>query len=113
MARADVRFTMDRGAVAELARQAEMGRYLNGIADQMAKEVARRAPVSTGALRSSIQSSVEATAKGYVAKVSAGSRKAFYWHMIEFGTSRNGAHPFIRPGVQTVLSRVGGRWKAQ
>jgi HK97 gp10 family phage protein len=77
------------------------------------EEAKQRAPVDSGALRDSIKGDVEMGPQGYEAKVSAGDRKAFYWGMVEFGTSKKGARPYLRPGVQAMLSRFGGRFTSK
>jgi HK97 gp10 family phage protein len=104
-------FHPNPGMERALAATPEMKRYLDQIADEAAEEVRRRVPVDSGTLRDSIEATVERTPEGYVAKVTVGNRKAFYWGMVEFGTSRLGARPYFRPGIQALLSRFGGRFK--
>ncbi len=63
-------------------------------------EVLLRVPVKTGTLKSSIYqvfSKDNSTDDKAVYQVSWNHRKAPHGHLIEFGTSRDPAYPFIRP----------------
>jgi HK97 gp10 family phage protein len=107
------RFVPNPGMERALASTQDMRIYLKRVAEAGAEEAKQRAPVDSGALRDSIKGDVEMGPQGYEAKVSAGDRKAFYWGMVEFGTSKKGARPYLRPGVQAMLSRFGGRFTSK
>lgn len=64
---------------------------------ELAKEYAKqRCPVRTGALRNSIDYSVEnASTEGSV-KIVAGMP---YWKYVEFGTSKMKAQPYLKPSI--------------
>ena len=82
---------------------------------QMGREIKARArvlcPVKTGALRRSI--SVRMVRDGKGVQVVAGHKKGkgpvFYAHMVEFGTRRARAHPFLRPALEAVKLRAMGK----
>jgi len=64
-------------------------------------EVKSRAPVQTGRLEGSIVSRRQNQVGGLRRYIRTffvmGSKKGFYWHMVEYGTSRMSARPFMRP----------------
>jgi len=82
---------------------------------QMGREIKARArvlcPVGTGALKRSI--SVRMVRDGKGVQVVAGHKKGkgpvFYAHMVEFGTRRARAHPFLRPALEAVRLRAMGK----
>lgn len=104
-----MKFTPNPNFAREIAREAAMGAFLKSVADDAASQVRPLVPVDDGTLRDSVTSDVEMTRDGFQGVVKVGGRKAFYWHWIEFGTSREGARPFLRPGVQSAIGRLGGR----
>jgi len=62
-------------------------------------------PVRTGLLRSAIfasQGKPEKWPKGPSVIVGVNAKKAPHGHLIEFGTARAPAHPFLRPAVRAV-----------
>lgn len=94
-------------------------------ASVIAKEAKKNVPVRTGLLKKSIavrmvpkrkteaghvkfyaltlsklKFSAKATVDGKKAKLKA-TRYAFYGHMVEFGTSKMAAHPFMRPAYES------------
>ena len=107
MARA--RFTPRPGATRELARSQEMGAFLGAVADAAAGETERRLPYPRllGGVR--VDGTTDLTGDGYEGQVVITGPG---WHLWEYGTVNHGARPAIRPGVQAVLSRVGGRWRS-
>lgn len=65
-------------------------------AEAIAESAKARVPVLSGELRDAIH--VDAQDEGYY--VVAGDDDAFYGHMIEFGTSRFPAEPFLIPAAE-------------
>lgn len=80
-------------------------------AEAIAEEARNRVPVNTGRLRDAIH--VEKRASGVEVGgqhvggvysdwfVVAGDTKAFYGHMVEFGTTHSPAHPFLIPAFES------------
>lgn len=62
---------------------------------EIAKSAKAKCPVRTGKLKKSIQA--RPLAQGV--RIKAGSKAAFYSHMVEFGTRTAAAQPFMRPAV--------------
>jgi HK97 gp10 family phage protein len=81
-------------------------------AEQAAEAVADRArervPVDTGALRDAIHT--EQRGDDYA--VIAGNDRAFYGHMVEFGTSHSAAHPFLIPALEQERALIEARVRA-
>lgn len=71
-------------------------------ADMIAAGAKDRVPVSTGRLRDAIH--VEKTDLGY--SVVAGDTEAFYGHLVEFGTTHSGAHPFLIPAAEAAENEL-------
>lgn len=72
-------------------------------------ETRLRVPVRSGLLRSAIyqvfsQDNSDPTRATY--HVSWNARKAPHGHLVEFGTSRAPAHPFLRPAFETMQGRA-------
>lgn len=77
-----------------------------------------RAPVETGALRSSIVAKASTTKEGEIYGSVGVDRKTFsrgkrkgrkprrYAHLVEFGTVKSKAQPFLRPAMDTNIDRV-------
>lgn len=70
------------------------------IIEAKAKE---RVPVLSGRLRDSIHTEFQGSGDWNVV---AGSRDVFYGHMIEFGTTRAPAHPFLVPALEESRTEV-------
>lgn len=104
-----VRFTPNRRAAVEIAAGPKMAAYLERVAEAAAAEVDRRASSIVKHRGSLISGGVTRTAAGAEGRVTV---KSPFWHLPEHGSSRFPPRPYIRPGVQAVLSRVGGRWKS-
>lgn len=62
-----------------------------------------RAPVATGALRDAIHT--EKRAEGSYAVV-AGDSKVFYGHLVEHGTTKAPAHPFLIPAAEAERNNI-------
>ncbi len=103
------RFTPRRGAGRELARSAEMGRYLGGVANAAASAAESRLPYPEILGGVTIQGDVRQGSQGQEGVVVISGPG---WHLWEFGTVNHGARPAVRPGVQAAISRAGGRWRA-
>lgn len=81
-------------------------------------EARARVPVDTGALRSTIVAQTNKTKGGEISASVGIRRKKFsrgaragrsprrYAHLVEFGTVRAGAQPFMRPAMDTSMGRV-------
>lgn len=71
-------------------------------------EAKARAPVLTGELKKSINArkdSYEST-RGSTSYLAGVKVSAFYYHFIEFGTSKLAARPFLRPAWEAVSGEV-------
>lgn len=78
----------------------------------------RRVPVDTGALRNAIVAQANAKKPGEVTASIGVARKQFtrgkragkqprrYAHLVEFGTPKKGARPFLRPAVDTNVDAI-------
>lgn len=80
---------------AELA--ARIDQLTRDAADTVVKGARDRAPVDSGDLKDAIRVEQEADSKY---SVTAGDRKAFYGHMVEFGTVRTSPRPFLVPALE-------------
>jgi HK97 gp10 family phage protein len=67
-------------------------------------------PVATGALQNTITKSVKRQGKKIVGEIDAGLNLV-YAKMIEFGTSRMAARPFMRPAWNENLQWIKSKWK--
>ena len=79
--------------------QEQVRAWLYNWAQRLAAEAARRAPVRTGYL----QSSVYAEVKDWVAEVGA---RAAYAYFVEMGTRYMRSQPFLYPAVQEFLPEL-------
>lgn len=68
-------------------------------AEQVAADARRLVPVNSGELQASIRA-VKSKFKDGGAIIMAGSKKAFYAHMVEYGTVKKSARPFLRPALK-------------
>lgn len=66
-------------------------------AEAIAQEAKNRVPVRNGTLRDAIHVEFKGDADWAVV---AGNSKAFYGHMVEHGTTRAPAHPFLIPAFE-------------
>jgi hypothetical protein len=101
-----IKFTPNRRAAAELERSAGVTRLLGRVADEAAAEAQQRLPYPKilGGIKITGASS---PGEGRVVINGSG------WHLWEYGTKNHGPRPAVRPGVQAVIARYGGRWKSQ
>lgn len=72
------------------------------LAERIATGAKDRVPVETGALRDAIHVVVEDDSVAVVA----GDSDAFYGHMVENGTVKAPAHPFLVPAFEAELPSV-------
>lgn len=70
---------------------------LEDAVDDVVELAKARVPVETGALRDAIHAETVGPA---TFSVVAGSTDAFYGHMVEFGTKRTPARPFLIPAAE-------------
>lgn len=89
----------DFPGIAEALPQA-VGQAVHEIAFQIEADAKGLAPVDTGFLRSSIQTSV---IDAFTAEVAVGAHYAAY---VEFGTSRMAARPYLTPAVERNRPRL-------
>jgi hypothetical protein len=104
-----VKFKPNPAAARELASSPDMARLLERVADQAAGEAQRRLPYPR------IMGGITVEGDSTITRDGAEGRVVIHgsgWHLWEFGTKNHPARPAIRPGVQDVISRFGGRWKA-
>lgn len=99
-------FTRNRAFEREVARSAEMRKFLGSIAQDAAREVEGRLPHPDILGGLTVTSDTRQGGDGWEGLVEVHGPG---WALYEFGTSLYGAKPAIRPGVQAVLSRHGGR----
>lgn len=90
-------------AVSDKAKKSSVYAGAQAAAEVIYKEAKVRVPVQSGKLRDSIyqvQSKDNSTDTKAVYHVAWNHRKAPHGHLIEFGTSRAPAHPFLRPAYE-------------
>jgi len=68
-------------------------------AEAVAADARRLVPVDSGELQASIKA-MKSKFKDGGAIILAGNKKAFYAHMIEYGTVKKAAKPFLRPALK-------------
>lgn len=81
-------------------------RTVTKIAAGMRDEARRRVPVDEGTLKKAIRSKRE---RGTKTSAEAGLRihpKGFYWHLIEFGTIKAPAQPFLVPSIEHTRANI-------
>lgn len=86
-----------------------MAAYLERVSRAAVVEVDRRAPSIVKHRGSRISGGVTRTTAGAEGRVTV---KSPFWHFPEYGHARFPPRPYIRPGLQAVLTLVRGRWKA-
>lgn len=104
---ARVRFEPNRKAGDQLAKSTDMARALERVAGDAADAVGAAAPQRVKA---------QSGARFYAKRSSEGANiivKSSMWHWWEYGTRFIPAAPFVRPNVQKVITRYGGRFKSQ
>lgn len=111
MAAGRTSFVPNRRADRELAMGAPMRAYLEAVAGDAASNVDRRAPRWIKRSHGRFDGVSVLTRLGHEGRVVVHSP---FWHLAEYasGATRTSPTPFIRPGVQATISRVGGRWKS-
>ena len=82
--------------------------WLKAVGRKIKSRAKALCPVESGELRKSISMRIIRDGKGV--QVVAGHKKnrgpVFYARMVEFGTRRSRAHPFMRPAFEAVKSRA-------
>lgn len=107
---AQIRFTPNRAAARDLASSAAMQSAMQRIADEGAELVEAGAPRIVKHKGSRIYGATEKDADGWMGLVTVRSP---FWHFPEYGHSRYAPRPFLRPGVQKLLSQYGGRFQSK
>ncbi len=85
---------------------------VHAVAGEVRDEMRRKAPKDQGTLRKAIHSKrrrgspVEAVSDVRISHGRNAKHDAWYWHMIEFGTTKASAQPFIRPTVDKLQSQM-------
>lgn len=88
-------------AMTEDARLNTLSHAVQPAAEYVKEAIFARAPVRTGKLASSIETvALTESADRFVTGIQI-APEAFYWKMIEFGTVRMQAQPFIRPAFDS------------
>lgn len=98
-------FRANRRGIADLARTAEMRRFVGDVADEAVGNMERLADGFTRK-RATFRVEVGQSSDGVEGRAIVDSS---FWHWREFGTSKMAARPYIRPGAQQALNRRGGR----
>jgi HK97 gp10 family phage protein len=100
------------GALDKFAQNVQEKVLFSGVA-AMAKvvydEAQNKVPVKTGLLKSSIYrvySKDRSTDQKKTYQISWNKKKAPHGHLVEFGTSRAAAHPFIRPAFDHIQEAI-------
>lgn len=105
-----IKFTPNRSAVSQLMDGEQMRSTLQRVAEQGAEFVDQGAPSIVKHRGSRIYGSTEKEPAGWVGRVAVRSP---FWHFPEYGHSRYAPRPFLRPGVQKLLSQYGGRFQSK
>ena len=92
-------------AVALEAQRKDLNAGLLAIAEDVAREIRADCPEDTGALRDSIKVVPVVYGANPKFEVWIGDRTTYYAAFVEFGTSKNAAHPFVRPAVERLRLR--------
>jgi hypothetical protein len=87
----------------------EMKTYIGNVAEEAAREVESRLPHPRILGGIKVTSETKMGADGWEGEVRVAGHG---WHLYEWGSVNNGPKPALRPGVQAVLSRFGGRFKS-
>ena len=87
---------------------------VHAVAGQLRDDMRQRAPKDEGTLRKAITAKREKMRGNQVASnitITHGKavrHNAFYWHMVEYGTVKDQAQPFITPSVEAMLPQIPG-----
>lgn len=93
------------GLSAELRRlDVAAALFVEGAGKAVARDAAKRSPRRTGRLSRSWSSETGRDARGPYADI--GSEGAFYVNLVEFGSSRAGARPMLRPALENLTINV-------
>ena len=93
-----------------IARQREqLVADLDALGARMVEAIRAAAPKRTGALAASVRHEVVATPEGVRLKIVVGNDTVYYAPFVEFGTSREPVHAFVRPVVYREEQQIPGR----
>mgnify|MGYP000871509758 FL=1 len=93
-----------------IARQREqLVADLDALGARMVEAIRAAAPKRTGALAASVRHEVVATPEGVRLKLIVGNDTVDYAPFVEFGTSREPVHAFVRPVVYREEQQIPGR----
>ncbi len=87
---------------------------VHAVAGQLRDDMRQRAPKDEGTLRKAITAKREKMRGNQVASnitITHGKgvrHNAFYWHMVEYGTVKDQAQPFITPSVEAMRPQIPG-----
>lgn len=87
---------------------------VHAVAGQLRDDMRQRAPQDEGTLRKAITAKREKMRGNQVASnitITHGKavrHNAFYWHMVEYGTVKDRAQPFITPSVEAMRPQIPG-----
>jgi HK97 gp10 family phage protein len=80
---------------------AKVGLAIHKGASDIAEACRERVPVGEAAPH--LRDSIEVTETG---PQSAGISMAFYWYFLEYGTTKMGARPFVRPSIESSYGQL-------
>jgi HK97 gp10 family phage protein len=81
---------------------AEVAPALRNVAEEIEVQAKERVPVDTGDLRAAIH--VEDIDDGYA--VVAGNHDVYYGHIVEHGSVKTPARPFLEPALESVRDNI-------
>ncbi|WP_374690310.1 HK97-gp10 family putative phage morphogenesis protein, partial [Accumulibacter sp.] len=98
------------GIASGIARQREqLVADLDALGVRLVEAIRAAAPKRTGALAASVRHEVVATPDGVRLRIEVGNNTVYYAPFVEFGTSREPAHAFVRPVVYREEQQIPGR----
>lgn len=107
---ADIRLKLNPRAAAEIANATQMRSAMDRLAEEGVEQVEAAAPSIVKQTGSRIYGKAENDGDGWYARVAVQSP---FWHFPEYGHSRYPPRPYLRPTIQKLISRYGGRFKSQ
>lgn len=102
-------FNFDLDKFAQKVREEVLIAGTAAMANVIYEEVHTRVPVDTGTLRDAIYrvySPEKSSDANKLYRISWNKKKAPHGHLVEFGTSRAPAHPFIRPAADRLPDAI-------
>ena len=113
----ELRKTLTQVSPAEARRIAR--RTVTAIARGVRDDARKRAPVDTGDLKRAVKSRQtrgerdEAAAQVWADRSGGRTGRAYHWHLLEFGTEKMPAQPFLNPTIEEWRSNMPGIYRRQ